>query len=540
MSSPIIQTNYGPVQGLKKTTCYNKTYNAFYAIPYAEKVIGEYRFKSPRPLSKWTETLDATKPGDSCWLFDKLNPYEKKIIGSDDCLHLNIYTPDLTPSKPLPVMVYFHGGRYTTMSGHPFYYGPDYLMEKDVILVTFNFRMGVFGFLSLKDETLGIPGNTGMKDQVMAMKWIKENIQYFGGDPDCITIFGQSSGATSVHYHLLSDQSKNLFNRAILMSGSAFVPWAITPNHDYAYRLVKALGYEGSVDDETQILEYLKGLDPEKIVMTQETIFTPQERRVGQLIAFGPVIEPYLTDDTFIPTDPFQMSRNAWGKIVDVMIGGCSDEGLLLYARFSPAMLQSLGNFSGTVAQNVRQDPDTDECAQKGLKIKKYYYGDHEPNEQNIDIFFNLLGHKTFWHGMWLTLKSRSDNQHAKTYLYRFAVEPTTNRTIRDAFSVPHMRGASHVEDVFYIFKAEYVEPHVKGSEEYRVMQVMTETFIGFARNGNPNVKELGQVRWDPVATGYAETEVVKCLNISNDVSFIPLPETPFMKIWDEICDIKF
>lgn len=533
MSSPVVHTKYGLVKGVKSTSCYNKVYNAFYAIPYAEKAVGEYRFKSPRPLSKWSdEILDATKPGDSCWLFDKLNPYEKKVIGSGDCLHLNIYSPDLTPRKPLPVMIYFHGGRYTTMSGHPFYYGPDYLIEKDVILVTFNFRMGVFGFLSFKDETLGIPGNAGLKDQVLAMKWIKENIHEFGGDPDYITVFGQSSGASSVHYHLLSDQSKNLFKRAIIMSGSAFAPWAINPNDDYAYRLVKALGYEGSVDNEAEILEYLNKCKPEDIVLTQETIFTAKERRVGQLIAFAPVIEPYLTEDTFISASPFEMSRNAWGNQVDVMIGGCSDEGLLLYARFSPVMLQSLGNFSGIVAQPLRKDPDTDECAEKGLKIKKHYYGNEEPNEQNVDIFFHMQGHKAFWHGMWMTLKAR---RQAKTYLYRFALEPTTNKTIRDAFGVPHMRGTAHVEDVFYLFKAEYVDAHKEGSDEYRVMQVMTEIFAGFARSGNPNVKELGAVKWDPVNA--EEDNEIKCLNIANDVTFIPLPETPHMKIWDEICE---
>lgn len=531
MSPPLVQTNYGTVRGIKKTSCYQKFYYAFFAIPYAKKAVGEFRFKSPRPLTKWTEPLDATTPGDSCWLFDKLNPYEKKIIGSDDCLHLNIYTPELPSSssrQKLPVMIYFHGGRYTTMSGHPFYYGADYLMERDVILVTFNFRMGVFGFLSLKDKTLEIPGNAGLKDQVMALKWVKENIEYFGGDSNNITIFGQSSGATSVHYHLLSERSRDLFHRAIIMSGSAFVPWALTPDHNFAFRLVTALGYDGP-NEERKVLEYLKTLNPHDIVSTQETIFTDKERRCGQLIAFGPVIEPYVTEnDTFIPTHPFLMKENAWGNKIDVMIGGCADEGLLLYARFTTAMLKSLGNFSGIVSPNMEMDPDTEACATNGLKVKKYYFGDQEPNETNVDTFFQMLGHKTFWHGMWLTVKSR---KNAKTYLYRFAVEPTTNTTIRKAFSVPHMRGTSHVEDVFYIFKAEYVAPHVKGTDEYRTMETMTHAFTSFARNGKPSISE--SITWEPVNLN----DDIKCLNISNEITFVPLPETPHMKMWDEICN---
>ncbi|XP_063697587.1 esterase B1-like [Culicoides brevitarsis] len=539
MFCPIIETNYGPVRGLHLKTCYNKPYNAFYGIPYAEKPFGKFRFKSPRPLSKWEKVLDATKPRDSCWLFDKLNPTVKKVIGSDDCLHLNIYTPELETPRKLPVVIYFHGGRYQTMSGHPFYYGPDYLLEQNVIVVTFNFRMGAFGFLSLKDETLEVPGNAGMKDQVMALRWIKENISYFGGNSDCITIVGHSSGASSVHYHLLSEMSRNLFTRAIIMSGSAFVPWATIPDSDFAYRLAKALGYQGTSEDEKSILEFLKNANPEEIVMNQEAICTAEERKKGQLIAFGPVIEPYIKNgDTFIPKSPFLMTRNAWGNSVDVMIGGCSDEGLLLYVNFTPAILKSLGNFENIVALSANLDPNSQECIAKGLKIKKTYFGDVNAKPKDVDTYFQMLGHSTFWHGMWLTVQSRRKLKAGKTFLYRFDVEPTTNTTVRKAFHVPHMRKASHIEDTFYIFKAGYLAAHEKGSEEYKTMQVMTESFAAFARNGNPNGKRLKNVTWEAVA----EEGDVKCFNIANgnELSFVTLPETPFMEVWDEICEHKF
>lgn len=120
----------------------------------------------------------------------------------------------------MPVCVWIHGGGFVTGSSSTVFYGPDLIVEKDVIMVSFNYRLGIFGFLSLKDPKLGIPGNAGLKDQTMALKWIKENISFFGGDPNNITIFGESAGSGSVHYQLISNLSKGLFKKAVAMSGT--------------------------------------------------------------------------------------------------------------------------------------------------------------------------------------------------------------------------------------------------------------------------------------------------------------------------------
>lgn len=138
-------------------------------------------------------------------------------------------------------------------------------MERDVVLVTFNYRLHVFGFLSLDDRELNIPGNAGLKDQVMALRWVKENIENFGGDSNNITIFGQSSAGGCTHFHLLSPSTKDLFQRSIIMSGSAFNPmYAAIPRRNWAYRLCVALGYTGPEIDR-QILTFLETADPEAI-----------------------------------------------------------------------------------------------------------------------------------------------------------------------------------------------------------------------------------------------------------------------------------
>lgn len=535
--SQTIETSYGRVKGLLRLSCYEKPYFAFYGIPYAKQPTNAFRFKDPRPLEPWKGTLDATKVGVACWNIDRMNPdpAQKIITGSDNCLHLNIYVPEVVSDEPkqLPVMVYIHGGRFNTMSATPFYYGPDYLMERDVILVTINYRLGAFGFLSLNDEEVGVPGNAGIKDQLMALKWVKQEIENFGGDPENITLFGESAGACSVHLHMLSEKSRGLFRRAIIMSGSAFGPWSVRLNYDYGWRLAKALGYEGDPHDDKGVFKVISEADPTLVVQMQDQLLNAEEKFLGHLMTFGPVIEPYVTEKTFIKEHPFQVCRKAWGNDIDVIIGGCSKEGLLFYPLVSPELMSSLGNFSHVVAQNAHLDYQSQKCIEKGLKLRDFYYGKEAPSPENSDIFIDIQSDKNFWHGMWMAMKAHI-SPLSKTYLYRFDVAPTTNQTIRDQFRIPHQRGASHVEDVFYIFKAQYLAAPEKESDEYKVMQIMTETFAQFARDGNPNPKDLGNVIWGPVNESMG---VVKCLDIGEQVRFVEFPESNRMRLWDDISD---
>lgn len=164
----------------------------------------------------------AKEHGPICYQTD--NIFNFSTSGSEDCLYLNVYTPSILPLILLPVMIFIHGGSFKSGSGNEEIYGPDFLVKNEVILVTINYRLGVFGFLSLQSKN--IPGNAGMKDQVAALKWVKSNIENFGGDPNNITIFGESAGAASVSFHLISPLTKGLFKRAIIQSGSANCWWA--------------------------------------------------------------------------------------------------------------------------------------------------------------------------------------------------------------------------------------------------------------------------------------------------------------------------
>lgn len=160
-------------------------------------------------------------------------------------------------------MVYIHGGGFFAGGASPSIIGPEYFMDtRRVILVTFQYRLGVFGFLSTGDEVA--PGNFGLKDQVMALRWVKHNIAYFGGNPDLVTIFGQSAGGASVHMHMISPMSDGLFSRAIVMSGNAIAPWNI-PTEDplsLAQRQAEAVGIT-QVDtlSSKQLVDALRNVD---------------------------------------------------------------------------------------------------------------------------------------------------------------------------------------------------------------------------------------------------------------------------------------
>lgn len=215
------------------------------------------------------------------------------------------------------------------------WYGPDYFMEKDVILVTIQYRLGVMGFLSLQSPEFNIPGNAGLKDQVMALQWVKNNCAQFGGDPNCITVFGESAGGGSTHYMMLTDQTKDLFHRAILMSGNALCPWANTESWKRTHRLAQLAGYTGE-NNEKKLYEYLQNASAGDLITVEQNSLSPKERRQKVMFPFGPVVEPYETEQMVVPKMPIEMLKTAWSNNMPVMMGNTSYEGLLWKSGIIP------------------------------------------------------------------------------------------------------------------------------------------------------------------------------------------------------------
>lgn len=333
------------LKGLKKDVS-GKNINNFFGVPFAEPPVGTLRFKQPLPKGKWDNVLDATKFAPTC-MQQVYEGYYPPTNYSEDCLYLNIYIPGaFNPSNKKAVMVWIYGGGFTT--GSTQWYNPTSLsIEGDVIVVSVNYRLGLFGFLSTEDDSAR--GNYGLWDQHLAIKWVKENIGVFGGDADKITIFGESAGGASVSYQVFSLKNKDMFQRAISHSGTVVSPWALQPNaKKSAFNAGKMFGCD--TDKTSELVECLRSVDASKLAnLTLDTPgFTfgfenPNRIYSGPVIDGEFILEPWwqtiMNANTSVQSQ--QILAN-YGKY-DLISGFNDNEGGILLGQF--IIFQLLGVF---------------------------------------------------------------------------------------------------------------------------------------------------------------------------------------------------
>jgi para-nitrobenzyl esterase len=295
------------------------TTRQFLGIPYAKPPLGELRWQPPQPNDKWPKARAATTFGKRC-----AQPNSAVLMNApsedEDCLYLNVWAPEA--SEPLPVMVWIHGGGNTNGSasepvpyvGSGFFYEGRSLAEKGVVVVTFNYRLGVFGFLD-HAALEGAGGNQGLHDQQAALEWVKKNIAAFGGDPENVTIFGESAGSYDVCAHVASPKSRGLFHKAISQSGGCTTLLASKETaQKQGASLAAKLGCGG---DDAEALTCLR----EKGVAELLAAATPD---VG---AFGPSL-----DGEFLPDQPRSLFDRGEIAKVPYILGSNTDEGTLFVA----------------------------------------------------------------------------------------------------------------------------------------------------------------------------------------------------------------
>jgi len=205
----------GAIKGVRIDHDFGQYFYAFRGIRYAKAPVGKLRFKNLVEVEPYEEEFDATDDGNVCPQYDIGSGGP---AGDEDCLNLNVYTPK-TDGKKRAVMVYIHGGAFIMGGGASYFFGPNYLLENDVVLVTFNYRLGALGFLATNDKAAA--GNMGIHDQIMVLKWVQKNIEKFGGDAGKVTVFGEDAGAASVTILAMSPLANGLFHGAITLSGNA-------------------------------------------------------------------------------------------------------------------------------------------------------------------------------------------------------------------------------------------------------------------------------------------------------------------------------
>ena len=255
-STPVVSISTGQLRGSLTA----EGVAVFKNIPFAQPPVGELRWREPLPAKAWTGVRDATAMGPMCHQND--NP---QLPHSEDCLQLNVWTPKFPMTSPVPVMVWVHGGGNTAGSGIESLFNGEVLASHGVVVVNVNYRLGVFGFFAHPGLTKESPhhasGNYGLADQIMALRWVQENIAKFGGDPKNVTIFGESAGASDVNSLIASPLTKGLFVRVIAESGPAGSGLAMADAEKRGVDFAASLGFTGE-----DALAKLRGLSETDLI----------------------------------------------------------------------------------------------------------------------------------------------------------------------------------------------------------------------------------------------------------------------------------
>ncbi|XP_023172455.2 esterase B1 [Drosophila hydei] len=524
----VLETKCGKVKGMERKTIYDgEHYYSFEGIPYGQPPVGELRFHAPQPAKPWEGVRDCTHA--------RSQPIQKNSItsaveGSEDCLYINVYAKRLETPKPLPVMVWIYGGGFQIGGATRDIYGPDYFMKHDVLLVTFNYRVGALGFLSLKDPELQVPGNAGLKDQVLALRWVRDNIASFNGDVNNITLMGESAGGTSAHMLMHTEQARGLFHRAIVQSGSALCEWSTQPDRGAVQRLAKRLGYKGEEGNEKQLLQFFKAASGHQLAQYCNAIVTQEEHRQYEIIAFGPVVEPYVGDDCVVPRPYIEQLVSAWGNEIPLIIGGTSFEGLFSYKTTLQDKEHMLSAFEAIIPKPVRDTIDANELTEQLRRLKLAYFDDADRAQMELFECLRILSIKNFWHAIHRSLLARAAYAPATpTYLYRFDMDSPHFNHYRNLQCGRHVRGVCHGDDISYMFYTLLSNKLNKATPEYRTIERLIAMWTSFATTGNPNCPQIEPIQWEPVRPGVSEL----CLNIAEELEFKPLPESKEFVVWD-------
>ncbi|WP_441285754.1 carboxylesterase/lipase family protein [Sorangium sp. KYC3313] len=320
VAAPLVETEAGPVEGALVGAT-----RAFLGIPYAAPPVGELRWRSPAPHEPWTEPRAAVEVGIPCSQLNLLTPGYNESSG-EDCLTLNVWTPERPASSSVPVLVWIHGGGFELGSGGEADYDGRALSEATgSVVVTFNYRLGPLGFLALPELRSEDPdhpstGAYGLEDQRAALEWVKANIAAFGGDPSRVTLFGESAGGISVCMHLVSPRSKGLFQRAIIESGPCDSAADEAAASAQGQEFVEALG----CTDAPSVLECLRGKSDEEIMSA-----LPQGPAF--LEGAGPTWFP-VVDGWNLPDTPGKLLEAGSFEKVPTILGSNADEGTLFVA----------------------------------------------------------------------------------------------------------------------------------------------------------------------------------------------------------------
>lgn len=475
----LITTTEGEIRGIELGSM-----RVFRGIPYAQAPVGSLRFAAPMATERRDAVLELSDAfGSMC---PQINITTRQMQGDEDCLFLNVYAP--AAGEDLPVMVWIHGGAFVFGNGGA-EYDPTRLVDKDVVVVTLNYRLGNLGFLAhpdLQDDA----GNFALMDQQQALRWVQDNIAEFGGNPENVTLFGESAGGHSIMSHIVSPRAtkENLFQRAIVQSGS-YAPF------QQPKALAQAQGQETASS--------LGCTDPTSIAACLRSA------SVADLLALQgsqgiPAVDP---EDDLLPKSIMQaLAEKDFNTNIDVMIGSNQDEGTLFVAldELSSGPLESLGE--SVYRQRVTDffEPYQSLIAYDSDQIASDYLALYEDQDRPLSRALSAI-----WTEFTFACNS---SLHAgtfatagvDTYQYWFRDEDAPYTLVPPQF-IQFEMGASHASEIPYVlYPEQLMRDRHSGDKQLldRLAAEMVDYWTSFARNGSPDTADGVAAAWPQTATG--------------------------------------
>ncbi|XP_064541396.1 esterase B1 [Drosophila montana] len=479
-----VPVNQGVVVGQRQQLPCGLQYESFLGVPYAEPPVGELRFRSPVPLERFKEQeLDCCKEGD---VSHQRDPFTQEVIGSENCLFLNVYVPKGKSQKPLPVMVWIHGGGFWFGNGNSDYHFPAQLMQEEVIVVTLNYRLGALGFLSLPEA--GIHGNAGLKDQRLALQWVQDNIASFNGDPQNVTLFGESAGAAAVHLHTYASHANKLFHKAIMQSGTGNMEWVFQQDAPHKARRLGELLQGKNIEQASGLLEFLQSEAATPLGMLAKTldVLTADERRRGLPLAFKPVIEDPSSQDSFINTQFLDLLHDKERlRDMPLLMGYNSGEGIAMVANARRKLELYDEDLARVVPRNLVENPKAPEAFEAAEDIRQFYFNGQSVAPERLDNLVDLFTDYHFNIDMQHAAEIHANCQRtAPLYFYRFDYVGGRNMYKR-IFQAEKLRGASHADELSYLFQMVDDDLPLE-PEDAKMTERMCQMWANFAKNGKP------------------------------------------------------
>jgi para-nitrobenzyl esterase len=444
----VVHLDTGIISGIPGSTAEVRVYKG---IPFAAPPVGNLRWRAPQPVTRWDGVLKAEKFSPTC-MQNANGPAAQPT--SEDCLYLNVWTTAKSAGERRPVMVWIYGGGFTGGSGSEPRYDGDALSQKGVVVVTFNYRLGAFGFLAhpelTKESDRRASGNYGLMDQVAALEWVQRNVSAFGGDPRKVTIFGESAGAISVADLLVSPQSKGLFIRAIGESGA----WM-------GLGVAKARQLAEAEDAGVKLADALAAKS------LAEMRQAPADAVLKAGRGSGPIVDGWL-----LPEAPDKVFSQGKQHPVSVLVGSNKDEGTFF---LPPAVA----------------DRFTAQARQRYSDMADHFLSLYPAGSDEAATTSQLMAFRdeAAWAmRTWARLQTKAKS---KAYLYYFTHEPPA---AADGKGGGRGRGATYTAEISYVFQTPGSRPWTEADRQ--LSDTMSSYWVNFAATGDPNGRNLP--KWPP------------------------------------------